>query len=282
MDLNSLGQKIDNWTAVVSDWQRKIGDVYFSPTPANVQVKLTDATGNPVETTIPNIAAFRQHLHNDVVAIQGRKIYIDEINGSDTNDGLDPRRPKKTVKNIIKENRHVRHIGIELLTDVHINSVNPIYLSDNGVCRFAGSGTLHINRSGAERPMVAYDGSRFEIGVSLNISQTFAPHLRGVVGVFDGSSVGIGYWGGENKSITIGNNVVAFDLNAAFFVTRSQNIALGQNSFLLNPISGSIVSYYGGTVNGVPMDATQARNIAFGIKRDANGVPRNIFSNYIL
>ncbi len=56
MDLNSLQQKINSYTSVVSSWLKNSSKLYISNTPAVVKVKMLDEHGKVVDVNVPNIA----------------------------------------------------------------------------------------------------------------------------------------------------------------------------------------------------------------------------------
>lgn len=289
MDLNALSQKINNYTDIVGDWQRKVGDIYFSPTPTDVQVKLPDASGNPVATTIPNVAAYRQRLHDDVVAAQRRTIYIDEVTGSDNNDGLSKQSPMKSIEKALDKYRHLRVIWFDLLSDVNIkSSTNPIWFDAFTTVRFLSSAnkSLNVVRDRNWYPIVSYAG-RIELFCSSILSQQVVPNRPyGVIAVLDGASILIE---GEKPTastydvtIDIRQNAVGFDINGGVLVAAKQNLVLGQGAFLVNPVSGSTLAFYDMKINNAKISDVQARASIFGAIRDANGTPRNFMSNRLI
>jgi len=100
MDWTQLITDINNWKTVISNWARNVEKLYFSGTPQNIEVDLIDENGNLVKSTLPNVAQFRQTIMNAMLGALGlmeRNSYVDNINGSDTNDGKTPATAFKTL-----------------------------------------------------------------------------------------------------------------------------------------------------------------------------------------
>jgi len=99
LNLTDLQQKINNYVTVVADWVRNVGTLYYSGTPASVDVKLLDNNGRVVTRSMPNVAKFRRQVWDDVGAAVGQfnlTLYVDPAGGDDTATGTEAD-PYRTV-----------------------------------------------------------------------------------------------------------------------------------------------------------------------------------------
>ncbi|NPA50987.1 MAG: hypothetical protein GXO02_05100 [Epsilonproteobacteria bacterium] len=73
-DLKELGQKLNSYVVVISDWTRKAGDLYFSKTPKKVKVKSLNDKDEVVDIEIPNLISIIGG--NSKVAFKAKILYV--------------------------------------------------------------------------------------------------------------------------------------------------------------------------------------------------------------
>lgn len=295
MDLNALQQKINNYTTVISSWFRNVGKLYFSGTPENVTVQMLDEGGNLVNTTLPNVAQFRQTVWDAMDGAIGqfnKKIYVDSDNGDDTNSGASSSK-FKTLKKAI-DSIPVGGYGAIYLhgtsahkVDEYIDVVNKTLridgVDDNTTILFTSFITdgvyNYLNKFHCQGT-----ANFIYRNVTLKIDEKYEPSVP---------------W--AHATAHFGN----LSAEVSLFITTNAALELsGENTSMIGSYGG-----YGGTYTLYAQDTTFIDNgghimklretntgkiglysnctydvdhLVSGMIKDTNGVPRNILSNIIL
>jgi len=139
MDLGLLQQKMNSFIEVVSSWNRNVGKMYHSSTPEDVTVQLIDNNGNVIDSTMPNVAKFRKQIWDDVggaLGQIGKRVYINSVDGDDSNDGSSTVTPFKTLKKAIESGVKGVPLYISYMCD---NDGTYVYEIDDSITCYVSS-----------------------------------------------------------------------------------------------------------------------------------------------
>jgi len=126
INLAEIQQKVDRLLYNIAEQNRRAYQMFYDPTPQDVELPQLDENGNLITVTIPNRAKIKQQMWDDVNAATGlwsRIFYIDAVNGDDNNPGTGTSdAPFKTLAKAIESIPNGGTGVITLLSDYTIPS----------------------------------------------------------------------------------------------------------------------------------------------------------------
>ena len=273
MDLNSLGQKIDNWTAVVDSELRNRHAMYFDATPKDVDI--LDFNGNTVP--LPNRAKIKKQLWDDVGGALGRlhaTVYVDEVNGDDTNDGTQSL-PFKTL-NKAANSTPAGLVSVKLLSDITLDPALPIYCYSKTVyIGSADNNTKSITANMGSVSHIALRGSYLSIAANINLN-IHSVGTRSFIAA-NGSTVEM------RGGINISGDAIFTYLKGSVFVLNStgKSYSITNNGLIAKLASTGTFDFYygGGIINGAPISTPLMKQYIAGLVTNANGSVLNANAN---
>ncbi len=295
VNLADLSQKISNFIAVQSDRLRKTGDLYYTNTPRNVEVKDLDEEGNIVTNTLPNVAQFRNDVWGAVDNALGqfnKMFYVDATNGDDLNDGSNANK-FKTLKKAI-DSIPIGGVGFVYITpEEHILTDN--ISVKNKTLKIRGlSGVATIRSTSKVIGSLNYKNG-FVFGGSCSFASYDVNYISD-----EKADVSLG-WNSGAKSVLMSDSsypcnlsVYIVNSNIVLNSTDAQFAKFGSSSF--GGFASLSFSYSTMTLNSnylievtQPIAFYQVANtiddvnfLLSGVAKDGNGVPRNVISSMIL
>lgn len=284
MDLIDLQNKVNNWITVVSSWVSNVGKIYFSSTPEDVTVKMVNSSGNVVDTTMPNVAKFRQQVWDDIdnTMSQFSKVFYVDLNGDDTNVGTSTA-PFRTLKKAIDSIPLSGNAVIVLNVGVHEITSN-ITISGNKNIEIKGTGEIQFNANGtsgnfyieisnlANISLIFSVNNYFQDGIVGTIHNSMAFKVNGNFNIMIGTDLDLSNNNIGSYIYTHHNHVGVLHLNLGTYI----DVVLGSLPFFVYQHQNSgtaILDGYGITFD----DWTK---VFSGVIRDATtGNPINILSN---
>lgn len=273
MDLNSINQSvlrlINNSTNIISFLKD-----FTTGGAKDVSISYIEADGNTTNKTFPNIAKFTGSVESTIKNEMYRTVYVDEINGDDSNSGSSSS-PIKSVHKAVNFVPMGGRVTIVLLSDcnwsgdaVSYNKVIEIRLNGHALnlVKYADSNNKYLLYS-----IIGYANTVFFYGNNLDGSKVVLPVLADGEKIFSPDhSVfikSIGSAEPELSQVTFGYKADIED-NGAFYISSAT-------------ASASSFSFSGGQLIQSNGSSRALTDLVSGVVKDSNGVPRNIQSNLI-
>jgi len=305
INLAEIQQKVDRLLYNIAEQNRRAYQMFYDPTPQDVELPQLDENGNLITVTIPNRAKIKQQMWDDVNAAIGlwnRTFYVDQTNGDDNNPGTADA-PFKTLEKAINSTPIdgkcvVYLLGTQYIMESNCNISNKtvfLNLADGMEFIFGikeadtyydfnsfiagGSGFLYIGTASLDvvtKPKIKfadYTGTNSAASFPCGIEAIGSRRPLSIVVFLNNVEVYLSY-----LASGVATGVPLLYLRDGFggiLLTDTDVYTSSLGCLLqLTGSSGFLQNLFGNTFD-------DTSSIVKGIVKDANGVPRNILSNMI-
>jgi len=261
------------------EFAKKAYDMYYNPTPLDVQTEVYDENGNLVTSSIPNIAKWRDTIWRDAQRALDKSVYVDQQNGSDTTGDGSATTSIYAAKNSVPPGGSV-DIFIKGTYILKPPEFIPLL---NKYVRFLGGpdDKLVIDAAGNGRRFILFN-SVIELGIDTEIRNTGATSFANIIYLLGNSLVKTRpRLDGQPMSLFIddfslfvggGEPMISLRIANTNITTNAGKLANGPNLAL-------DVYYITTTLNGSQITETDVASLLLQIVRDESGYPINILHN---
>jgi len=314
LNLAEIQQKLDRLIQNMSEQNRRAYQIFYDPTPQDVELPQLDENGNLVNVTIPNRALIKKQMWDDVGKAVGywyRYLWVDPVNGDDNNPGTSTA-PLKTVNKavdtvpfgggarvylvpsakyvidsqIVAEGKHI------FISTDPTSLANGVKATLTGLSTVVSLGNSTVNTLYGIQTTGTLRFGWLNIEVPSVQDSTFPLHplYRSIAVAAYNSKYGGGVIGFHYCTITTNSGFSLIDCYNYGGKTDLLNIVLWGNKVTVNDTSTYLINTQSAATalysssNSFVDSAGNALNIVDlvgQIVKDANGVPRSVVSNLI-